>query len=87
MKEVQKLRKISPVLPVLSRKHMEVPFLSSAEMLEFNRERGLPLWELAVLYESQRSGKTAKAVYENMKVLAGHMEDAVARGIKGNRLY
>jgi L-serine dehydratase len=83
MKGVRLVRNIRPVLPVLSRKDMEVPFLTAKEMLEFNRERGLPLWELALMYESQRGGMAENEVYEKMEVLAGYMEDAVALGLRG----
>jgi L-serine dehydratase len=64
---------------------MEVPFLTAGEMLEFNRERGLSLWELALQYESQRAGIPKEEVFEKMKVLAGYMEAAVSTGIKGTR--
>ncbi|MCK4855576.1 MAG: L-serine ammonia-lyase, iron-sulfur-dependent, subunit alpha, partial [Bacteroidales bacterium] len=85
MKGVRLVRNIRPVLPVLSRRDMEVPFLTAGEMLEFNRERGLPLWELALQYESQRAGIPKEEVFEKMKVLAGYMEAAVSTGIKGTR--
>ena len=83
MKEVRLIRKIRPVLPVLSRKSMELPFLSSQKMLEFNRDRGLALWELALLYESLRGGIPEEEVYEKMRQLAGYMEDAISSGLNG----
>jgi len=83
MKGVHQVRNIRPVLPVLSRKDMEVPFLTAKEMLEFNLGRGLPLWELAMLYESQRAGIPEEEVFDRMKVLAGYMEAAVSSGISG----
>ena len=85
MKGVRLVRNIRPVLPVLSRRDMVVPFLTAGEMLEFNRERGLSLWELALQYESQRAGIPKEEVFEKMKVLAGYMEAAVSTGIKGTR--
>ena len=85
MKGVRQVRYIRPVLPVLSRKDMEVPFLTAGEMLEFNRKAGLPLWELALLYEAQRAGIPKEEVFEKMKVLFGHMEAAVSIGISGTR--
>ena len=83
MKGVRLVRNIRPVLPVLSRKDMEVPFLTAKEMLELGREGGLSLWELALMYESQRGGMEENEVYEKMEVLAGYMEDAVALGLRG----
>jgi L-serine dehydratase len=85
MKGVRMVRYIRPVLPVLSRRNMEVPFLTEGEMLEFNREPGLPLWEMALLYESQRACIPKEEVFEKMKVLAGYMEAAVSSGIRGTQ--
>jgi len=85
MKGVRLLRTIRPVLPVLSRKNMVVPFLTAGELLEFNRKAGHPLWELALIYEAQRAGIPKEEVFEKMKVLVGHMEDAVSTGISGTR--
>ena len=83
MKEVRLIRKVNPVLPVLSRKSMEVPFLNSQEMLEFNRDRGFTFWELALKYESQRGGMAENEVFEKMDRLAGYMEDAISSGLNG----
>jgi L-serine dehydratase len=83
MKSVRLVRIVRPVLPVLSRKDMEVPFLTAKEMLEMGLEGGLSLWELALMYESQRGGMKENEVYDKMEVLAGYMEDAVALGLKG----
>lgn len=85
MKGVSRVCSIKPVLPVLSRKDMKVPFLTADEMLEFNHERRLSLWELALIYESQRAGIPEEEVYEKMKVIAGYMDAAVSSGINGTR--
>ena len=50
--DIKSIHSISPVLPVLSRKAMKVPFITCAEMLAYNQKRNLNLWELAVHYES-----------------------------------
>jgi L-serine dehydratase len=85
MKDVRLVRYLRPVLPVLSRKFMEVPFLTSREMLEFNRDRELSLWELALLYESRRTGIPEEEVFEKMTMLCGYMEKAVSTVIRGTR--
>ncbi len=54
MVEVMFIRNLAPVLPVLSRKDVEVPFTICNEMLEYNRDKNLSLLELAILYEGQR---------------------------------
>jgi len=83
IKGVRLVRNTKPVLPVLSRKDVEVPFITAGKMLEFNRDRGLPLWELALKYESQRAGIPEDEVFDKMKVMAGYMEDAIASGLGG----
>lgn len=85
MKGVRRVRSIKPVLPVLSHKDMKVPFLTADDMLMFNHDKRLSLWELALLYESQRAGIPKEEVYEKMKLMAGYMEAAVSSGISGTR--
>ena len=46
MKGVSTIKKLSPVMPVLSRKGLQVPFISCEEMLDYNKERNLDLSEL-----------------------------------------
>jgi L-serine dehydratase len=48
------IRTLDPVLPVLSRKAMCVPFSTCAEMLAFDPPANLDLGRLAVRYESAR---------------------------------
>jgi L-serine dehydratase len=47
-------RLLSPVLSVLSRQRIEVPFITCDEMLAYNQGKDLQLWELACLYEGAR---------------------------------
>ncbi len=51
---IRRLKQISPVLPVLSRQDMRVPFITCEEMLQYNAGPDLDLWELALRYESAR---------------------------------
>ena len=52
------IKQIAPVLPVLSRKKIEVPFITCGEMLAYNRDKDLDLWEFAVHYVSRRGAIT-----------------------------
>ena len=63
------ISRIRPVLPVLSQIAPGVPFITAGEIAGYARESGLPLWKLAVLYESERSGLTQEAVFDKMKVV------------------
>ena len=43
MGEVKYIKKLSPVLPVLSRNNLQVPFITSDEMLAYNEDKNLSL--------------------------------------------
>lgn len=83
MDEVLFIKKLSPVLPVLARKDLSVPFITAAEMLEYNEGKGLSLWELAVHYESARGNISHDEVFEKMRHIVGIMSNAIELGLKG----
>jgi L-serine dehydratase len=74
---------LDPVLPVLSRKGMQVPFLTCEEMLAYDGGRGLALWELAAHYESARGSLVPEQVIERMRELVEIMQASIRRGIAG----
>ncbi len=61
------IRTLKPVLPVLSRKDLSVPFINCEEMFAYNESRGLELWELATHYEAERGAITQAEVFEKMR--------------------
>lgn len=77
------VRYLHPVLPVLSRKDLEVPFLFCKEMLEYGKRENLELWELAVRFESARGGITDKEVFEKMRSIVRLMDESIQKGLKG----
>src|SRR5690606_17489263 len=76
---------IDPVLPVLSRKNMKVPFSSVAEMLAYNEDKNLSLWQLAVHYESARGNISEEKVLSHSKHIIDIIKNAVAAGLKGTQ--
>ena len=80
---IQSVKVLSPVLPVLSRKGMTVPFLSCAELSEYNKGRSLELWELAVQYESARGDISREEVFRRMMQIVGIMRKSIHEGIQG----
>jgi len=80
---VNEIRVLKPVLPILSSKDLSVPFISVENMLNFNKDGNLQLWELAVEYERARGGISKREVYEKTRKLLGIMEDAVQTGLAG----
>jgi len=81
--EIQGIKNLSPVLPVLSRKGLEVPFITCEEMLRYNAGRGLELWELAVHYESARGNASHDEVFQKMQAIVRIMQESILKGIEG----
>jgi L-serine dehydratase len=79
------IRTLDPVLPVLARKDLAVPFITCDEMLAFNEGKNLNLWELALEYECMRGQMTKQEVIDKMKNIYNIMRDAVNSGLKGTQ--
>jgi len=67
----------------MARKNITVPFITCAEMLDYNKGKNLSLWELAIAYESARGKITKAEVFEKMRNILHIMENAVQSGLKG----
>lgn len=80
---VEEIRCLRPVLPVKSRKNLAVPFSSCEEMLAYNEDKNLDLWELAIAYESVRGNISGDEVYEQMRSIVRIMSDSIKLGLKG----
>ena len=85
MESVEAVKKLNPVLPVMSRKGLSVPFITAEEMLSFNQEKNLSLWELALEYESQRGNISREEVFEKMRNLVRIMQKSIDYGLLGTR--
>ena len=81
--DIQSIKQIMPVLPVLSFKGIKVPFITCAEMLDYNQNKNLNLWELAVHYESSRGGITDDQVTQKMAEITDIMLNAIQAGLAG----
>lgn len=82
---VQDIKQLTPVLPVLSRNSLEVPFITCEEMFAYNADKNLELWELAVRYESIRGNMPAKDVFESMREIVRIMQASIDQGLKGTK--
>lgn len=85
MDEVLSIKKIKPVLPVMSRKDLTVPFITCEEMLEYNKDKNHQLWELAVDYESMRGNISREEVFEKMRAIVQIMHNSIELGLKGTK--
>jgi len=83
LETVSYVRTLEPVLPVLSRQQLSVPFTTVEGMLAYNRNHGLSLWELALRYESIRGAISEDEVFEKMRSIIRIMRASVDTGLKG----
>ena len=83
MQGVQWIKQLNPVLPVMARKNLVVPFITCQQMMDYNRDKNLHLWQLAIDYEKTRGNITAEEVFEKMRSIVGIMRHAVQSGLKG----
>ncbi len=77
------VKRLSPVLPVPSRKDMRVPFASCADMLSHDGAKHTPLWQLAVEYEMARGNFTEREVIDKMIAIVRILRKSIASGIAG----
>ena len=81
--EIKHLKLLSPVLPVLSRRRISVPFITCEEMLQYNAGKDLQLWELACLYESARGNGSQADVLGRMREIILIMQRSILTGLEG----
>ncbi|MHA2155466.1 MAG: L-serine ammonia-lyase, iron-sulfur-dependent, subunit alpha [Candidatus Hodarchaeales archaeon] len=80
---ILEIKEICPVLPILSRKDMNVPFTTCEEMLRYNEKKNWDLWNLATHYESIRGNISSEEVFNKMKHLIKIMKTSIEAGLKG----
>lgn len=78
-----KVKRLSPVLPVPSRREAKVPFASAADLLNHDGENHTPLWKLAVAYERARSGFTDDEIMSRMTAIVRLLKRSIDGGIEG----
>jgi L-serine dehydratase len=83
--KITAVKELTPVLPILSRKNLQVPFITCEEMMNYNHEKNLELWELALHYESARGNISHHEVFQKMKDIALIMKKSILQGIQGTR--
>ena len=81
--DIRAIRKLCPVLPVLSRAHLEVPFTTCEQMLRYKTDRDLPLWQLALAYESARGNISEQEVLQRMVEIVRILRNSIKQGLEG----
>ena len=69
-----KIFKIKPVLPVMSQINLSVPFVTAAEIINYSEKNQKQFWELAVLYESERSRLSPEEVLKKMENIVARLK-------------
>jgi L-serine dehydratase len=83
--DIRSLKAIPPVLPVMSSQHTRVPFITCNEMLNYNADKNLALWELALHYESARGNLSHEQVFQRMAEIVRLMQKSILDGIAGTK--
>ena len=80
---IREVKRLSPVLPVLSRRGMSVPFATCDQMLRYDAGRDTPLWKLAVEYEQGRGHLTEAEIIAWMVEIVHILRRSIRQGIAG----
>lgn len=81
------LRHLAPVLPVLSRKEIRIPFSSCTEMLQRDGDRRTPLWQLAIDYECARGNLHPEEVIAKMTAIIRLLKRSISSGVAGTEYH
>lgn len=81
--EITAVKRLAPVLPVLTRHDTRVPFSTCSEMLRHDAGRNTPLWRLAVEYEMARGNLTQAEVLAKMVDIVRILRRSIAQGLAG----
>jgi L-serine dehydratase len=83
--QANRVDRLAAVLPVRSRRGLCVPFQSCSEMLAHasRTKRDEPLWQMAVDYESARSGLGEQEIIGKMREIVEILRRSVQQGLAG----
>jgi len=81
--EIDSIRCISPVLPVLSFGNNKSTFITASQMHQYNKNKNLSLGELGLLYEMERGGIQKEHAVSHMKKVLDVMKKSVRTGLAG----
>ncbi len=85
LSQAKSVDRLGAVLPVRSRRGLTVPFQSCIEMLDHDADRDTPLWQLALDYETARSGLSESAVIEKMCEIVRILRRSLQEGLRGTQ--
>lgn len=74
---------VSPVMPVISGIDTILPFTTESQMLDMAEKENISLSDLAIRYESARSGLDATSVKKKMEEIVIIINDSIQQGLDG----
>ena len=76
---------LEPVMPAPSATEINLPFTTVEEMLDLASDKHLSLSELAIIYESARTGLGRDAIVRKMEEIVLIVKKSIEEGLKGTR--
>ena len=76
------VRQIGLIMPIQSQLEPDVPFVTGEEIIRYAEDSGLPLWRLALMYESGRSGLSEQMLIEKMRNIIHVLKKSLETPIK-----
>ena len=80
---IRLVKRLSPILPVLSRQGLRVPFQTCNELLHYDAGQNTPLWKLAVAYEKARGDLTEAKILAKMLEIVRILRRSIQQGLAG----
>lgn len=81
--DVVRVRLVKPVLPVVKRFELNVPFTNAREAEIYAEKNNRSLWEIGCDYESALSGQSTEALMERMKEIVRIMREEGENSLAG----
>lgn len=83
--KTKSLLELFPVMPVPSVSEISLPFTTVDEMLELASNKDLSLSDLAILYESARTGLDPNSILKKMEEIVLIVKNSIDEGLKGTQ--
>ncbi|WP_419904751.1 L-serine ammonia-lyase, iron-sulfur-dependent, subunit alpha [Kiloniella sp.] len=83
--DIKAIKTLAPILPIGSSAITDLPFTISEEMIAYNRDKNLSLWQLALKYESARGNISEDTVFEKMREIVQILDKSIDAGIQGTQ--
>ncbi len=82
-KKISQKLELHPVVPVPSASAMVLPFTTVGEMMELAKNKNLSLAELAIMYESARTGLDSNSILKKMEEIVLIVKSSIDEGLRG----